>query len=65
MTMIKLSELNENDKIITKKNHPCGNNVWVILKKGVDFKLQCEKCRHSVVIPAETLKKSIKSVIKE
>lgn len=63
--MIKLNELNENDKVITKKNHPCGNNVWKILKTGVDFKIQCEKCGHTVLISAETLKKSIKSVIKE
>ena len=63
--MIKLNELKENDSIITKKNHPCGNNVWKILKTGVDFKIQCEKCKHIVLISAETLKKSIKSVIKE
>lgn len=63
--MIMLSEISENDKVTTKKNHPCGNNVWVVLKKGADFKIQCEKCKRIVVISAETLKKSIKNTAKE
>lgn len=60
--MIKLSELKQNDTVVTKKNHPCGNNRWKIVSTGVDFKLCCTKCAHTVIMPAETLRKSIKSV---
>ena len=52
-----------NDRVITKKNHPCGNNIWVITRTGVDFKLKCEKCDHIVMLPREKALKSIKSKV--
>ncbi len=63
--MIKLSEINVSDKVETKKNHPCGSNVWVVLQKGADFKIQCEKCKHVVLISAETFKKSVKKILEQ
>ena len=63
--MIKLSEIKQLDKVVTQKNHPCGNNVWTVLQKGVDFKIQCDKCGHTVIISAENLKKSIKSILEQ
>ena len=52
-----------NDRVITKKNHPCGNNIWVITRTGVDFKLKCQKCDHIVMLPREKALKSIKSKV--
>lgn len=63
--MIKLHEVKELDKVITKKNHPCGNNVWTVLSTGVDFKMQCDKCKHTVIISAENFKKSVKSILEQ
>lgn len=54
-------EFQVNDRVVTKKNHPCGNNIWVITRVGVDFKLKCEKCEHIVMLPREKAIKSIKS----
>lgn len=51
------------DKIITKKKHPCGNNIWEIIRIGVDFKLKCEKCEHIIMISREKALKSIKSKV--
>lgn len=51
------------DNVITKKNHPCGNNIWEITRVGVDFKLKCKKCDHVVMIAREKAIKSIKSKI--
>lgn len=48
------------DNVITKKNHPCGNNIWEIVRVGVDFKLKCKKCEHIVMLPREKALKSIK-----
>lgn len=53
-------EFNINDRVMTKKNHPCGNNIWIITRIGVDFKLKCEKCEHIVMLPREKALKSIK-----
>lgn len=34
-------EYNIGDKVITKKKHPCGGDVWEIVRTGADFKLKC------------------------
>lgn len=34
----------EGDVISLKKNHPCGNNIFVIEKLGMDFRLRCIEC---------------------
>jgi len=33
------------DIVRTKKQHPCGNKIWEIVRVGVDFKLKCQGCR--------------------
>lgn len=60
--MIKLSILKPDDIIVTKKNHPCGGNRWKIISTGADFRLCCTKCGHTLIMPSETLKKSVKTV---
>lgn len=52
--------INLNDRVKTKKNHPCGGNTWEIVRVGADFKLKCEKCGHIVMLPREKAIKSIK-----
>jgi hypothetical protein len=50
------------DRLVMKKNHPCGGNVFVVLRTGVDYKIKCEKCGHEVMVPRLKIEKSIKSV---
>ena len=37
--------------VTMKKPHPCGTNEWVITRIGVDIKIKCLSCNHSVMIP--------------
>lgn len=53
------------DKVITKKNHPCGGNSWLIIRNGADYKLKCEKCGRIVLVTPDELKKRIKKIIRE
>lgn len=55
-------ELNVGDIIELKKKHPCGSNEWEILRTGMDFRIKCLKCSHSVMIPRIKLEKRIKKV---
>lgn len=64
MNTILLSQINTNDIVTTKKNHPCGGNKWKIISTGAEFKLQCLNCNHTVILSGETLKKSVKSISK-
>ena len=53
-------EYNIGDIVITKKNHPCGNNEWEITRVGVDFKLKCCKCGHVIMMERQKALKMIK-----
>ena len=30
-----------NDELMMKKPHPCGNNRFLVLRVGMDFKIRC------------------------
>ena len=49
-------------KLILKKGHPCGENLWEVIKLGADIRLKCTKCGRIVIIPRIELNKKIKKV---
>ena len=51
-----------NDILVMKKNHPCGENRFLVLRIGMDFKLRCLKCGHEIMIPRAKAEKGIKKV---
>ncbi len=53
------------DILLMKKKHPCGNDKFLVVRSGMDFKIQCEKCGHLVMIPRLKAEKNIKKVIRE
>lgn len=50
------------DILTMKKAHPCGGDKWVVTRIGADFKLQCMKCGHELMIPRFKAEKNIRSV---
>ena len=40
------------DKLIMKKNHPCGSNEFEVLRIGMDFRIRCLGCGREVMVPA-------------
>ena len=53
------------DKVVTKKVHPYGGNVWNITRTGADVRIVCDKCGRSVMIDALKFEKSVKKIIGE
>ena len=39
------------DKLIMKKNHPCGSNEFEVLRIGMDFRIRCLGCGREVMVP--------------
>ena len=39
------------DVLVMKKKHPCGENQFLVLRSGMDFKLRCIGCGHEIMIP--------------
>ena len=57
-------DINVGDKLIMKKSHPCGNNVFTVTRIGMDFKLVCDGCGHEIMVPRKKAEKSLKTIIK-
>lgn len=53
------------DTLIMKKNHPCGDNRFLVLRIGMDFKLRCAKCGHEIMIPRSKAEKGVRRIEKK
>lgn len=53
-----------NDIVTMKKEHPCGNNEFKIVRVGADIKIECLKCGRLVMLPRVEFNKKIKKVIR-
>ncbi|WP_129728631.1 MULTISPECIES: DUF951 domain-containing protein [Bacillaceae] len=52
-----------NDVVEMKKPHPCGVNRWKIIRMGMDIRVKCEGCSHSVLIPRREFDRKLKKVL--
>ncbi|MBC7766248.1 MAG: DUF951 domain-containing protein [Hyphomonadaceae bacterium] len=52
------------DIVELKKQHPCGNKQWEVMRIGADFRIKCLKCEHQLMLPRSSFEKSIKKIIK-
>jgi len=51
--------------VVLKKGHPCGENLWEVVKLGVDIRIKCTKCGRIVIIPRIDFNKKIKKVMEK
>ena len=51
--------------VILKKGHPCGENLWEIIKLGADIRIKCTKCGRIVIIPRIDFNKKLKKVMEK
>lgn len=53
------------DIVEMKKPHPCGTNAWKIIRMGMDIRIKCTGCNHSVLIPRTKFEKKLKKIIQK
>lgn len=53
------------DKLVMKKNHPCGCKEFDVLRSGMDFRIRCTKCKREFLIPRNKAEKNIVKIIRE
>lgn len=51
--------------VVMKKGHPCGENLWEVVRLGADIKIKCTKCGRMVMIPRIDFNKKIVKVMKK
>lgn len=50
-------------KVIMKKGHPCGENLWEIIRLGVDIKLKCVNCGRTIMMDRIEFERKLKKVV--
>ena len=58
-------DIRVSDELIMKKPHPCGNNRFLVLRVGMDFKLRCESCGREVMVPRKKVEHNIRQVLRD
>ena len=56
-------EILVNDRLVMKKQHPCGAKEMLVLRAGMDFRLRCIRCGREFLVPRHKIEKYIKQVI--
>ncbi len=52
------------DKLCLKKKHPCGADIFTVLRIGSDIRIICSGCGRDLTMPRTALEKNIKKVLK-
>ena len=51
------------DRLRMKKPHPCGNNVFDVLRVGIDFRIRCVQCGRDVMVPRAKIERNIREIL--
>jgi hypothetical protein len=52
------------DIVQMKKEHPCGNKEFEIIRIGADIKIKCTECSRIIMLPRSKFQKSAKKIVK-
>ena len=63
MIIVKIIKMSVGDRAELKKTHPCGGNIFRILRVGSDVRIVCETCGRDMTIDRVKFEKSIKKMI--
>ncbi|RJQ27382.1 MAG: DUF951 domain-containing protein [Peptococcaceae bacterium] len=53
------------DTVKMRKPHPCGGELWEIMRTGVDFRVKCLKCGRVMMLSRLKFEKTVKTVVKQ
>lgn len=53
------------DVVQMKKQHPCGENKWKIIRMGMDIRIKCLGCDHSIMMPRKDFEKKMKKILEK
>ncbi len=62
LTGIMAIKLEVGDVVELRKQHPCGNHHFEIMRTGADFRIKCLKCEKQVWLARTELERRIKKI---
>ena len=63
--MTSLKNVGLGSKVMMKKQHPCGENKWIIVRYGADVKIRCLKCDRIILLPRNKFLSNLKEILSE
>lgn len=60
-----IPKIHVGDVLELKKNHPCGEKRFTVLRTGSDIRIVCRGCGRDMTLPREKLEKAVKKIISE
>jgi len=55
-------DIRVNDRVLMKKQHPCGGREMLVLRTGMDFRLRCTTCGREFMTPRLKIEKYIRQI---
>jgi hypothetical protein len=52
------------DVVQMKKAHPCGSNEMEVIRMGMDIRIRCVGCKHSILVPRAKFESKLKKVLR-
>lgn len=56
-------EIKLGDVVRLKKQHPCGNYEWQVVRLGADIGIKCLKCQRRVLLERRVFERRIKAFV--
>ena len=60
---MKIIKMSVGDRAELKKPHPCGGNIFRIVRVGSDVRIVCDTCGRDMTLDRVKFEKSIKKMI--
>ena len=61
--MPAIPNVKEGDTVQMRKKHPCGTDLWTVVRLGSDVVLYSADCDHKITLPRYKFNKSVKRVL--
>ena len=55
--------LHVNDTVQMKKNHPCGGNVFLVIRVGSEVRVKCVTCGRDMTLDRIKFEKCIRKIL--
>jgi hypothetical protein len=59
-----VTEIKLGDVVKLRKVHPCGGDVWQVVRLGADIGIKCLECGHRVLLERGVFERRVKQYIK-
>jgi len=51
------------DRAFMKKPHPCGTDIFLIMRVGMDIRMKCTGCGREMLLPRHRAERGIKKIL--